>query len=529
MTEQLATYEGRRADAFLGLETLFRWISLSVATIYIVFGDADSLILPKVDLYLLMVFGFLYLIAYKHLLPWSYPEFFERHLFSLEIFTDVVGSGLCIWVTGAHDSPLIIFYYVFLVRAAFVFEKRLLVTKTTWMTATLLVIMVAEVVLTPDLSGFLNSHFLHLVMTIGVLWAFFYVGWTIASFQNSLVRRTERLALMRETEIRKVDLLNRVSQIIGSGISLEKTCLSTIRELGKTIAADRFSLSIVDEGGDKVQTYTTSGQGKMLEEKMVPSPEARSIEWLSQHQTYMIRNDLERRSFDDEKELLDAGMRSCLSLPLVVQDRLRGSFSLYSRKPGKFSERYLEILTPVAEQLARAIETVGLYRRLKHQAEVDPLTDLYNYAYMHDFLDQALEQAAHNHKSVSLLMVDIDDFDVINEQDGHAKGDEVLQRFARVLRKNLREGDIAARYGGDQFMLVLPESGYGEAHLMVDQIKLDVAKQSSPGTYGGRLTLEISFGIATYPSTAKTKEDMIQTAAAAIISSRKNLAQQPSA
>jgi diguanylate cyclase (GGDEF)-like protein len=161
-------------------------------------------------------------------------------------------------------------------------------------------------------------------------------------------------------------------------------------------------------------------------------------------------------------------------------------------------------------RLRQKAEEGELYKQL---SRIDGLTELFNYTFFQQLLKTEVERAQRYGHQLSLLMIDIDNFKGYNDAYGHPAGDDALRRLARVMSRAVRGCDFIARYGGDEFAVVLPETDQSEAKTIGERLRSLVAKTKFDGTQGGtESTITVSAGLATYPKDAQTKEDLIKRA-----------------
>ncbi|MBN1193334.1 MAG: GGDEF domain-containing protein [Coriobacteriia bacterium] len=177
------------------------------------------------------------------------------------------------------------------------------------------------------------------------------------------------------------------------------------------------------------------------------------------------------------------------------------------------------VLQAVASELVVAVENSRLYRLTKRLAITDELTDLFNYRYLQQRLDDEVSRAERFGKRVSLLMLDIDDFKRVNDTYGHQVGDAVLAEVGQVLKSTVREVDLVARYGGEEFTVILPETDASGAFIVAEKIRESISLHRFPDADGARtIHLTVSIGLASYPAHAADKESLLRAADDAVYS-----------
>lgn len=173
----------------------------------------------------------------------------------------------------------------------------------------------------------------------------------------------------------------------------------------------------------------------------------------------------------------------------------------------------LGILTAsVASLLMMALHNNLLLQNLRKSASMDNLTELYNRSYLDPFLESEIEAASKAHQPVSMIMVDMDHFKDINDCYGHIVGDHVLTIFAQIVLKCIRKTDIIARYGGDEFIVVLPNTDTETAHAVAERIRKDVSEAYIPPIDGVVISsISCSVGVSTYPVHCDSKNTLFKT------------------
>jgi diguanylate cyclase (GGDEF)-like protein len=193
-----------------------------------------------------------------------------------------------------------------------------------------------------------------------------------------------------------------------------------------------------------------------------------------------------------------------------------GLVELISRGPIAQDEERLSLARTIANEASIALENARLYGEARELADRDPLTGFFNHRSLHERFGEEAVRARRSRSPLSLLMLDVDDFKLVNDTFGHQLGDEVLRWTADVIRQTLRASDVAARYGGDEFAILLPDADHDEAERAAE--RLIEAFATTAFRHGDRLSVPIglAIGTATFPSDGRTAADLIAVADAGL-------------
>ncbi|MDQ3127882.1 MAG: diguanylate cyclase, partial [Chloroflexota bacterium] len=214
-----------------------------------------------------------------------------------------------------------------------------------------------------------------------------------------------------------------------------------------------------------------------------------------------------------EAALLEAeGMRSLVMLPLIASGESIGLVELFSSGLIELGEDRLSLARTIANEASIALENARLYEEARALADRDPLTGFFNHRYLHERFGQEAVRASRTKSPLSLLMLDLDDFKLVNDTFGHLLGDEVLRWTAEMIRRTLRASDVPARYGGDEFAVLLPDADHHEAVRTAE--RLTDAFATSSYSRDGRLLVpvSVSIGSATFPVDGRTAAELIAKA-----------------
>ena len=214
--------------------------------------------------------------------------------------------------------------------------------------------------------------------------------------------------------------------------------------------------------------------------------------------------------------LRETGMRGLVMLPLIAKGEAIGLVELSSQGRPVSDASQITIVRTMAHEAAMALENARLYETARRLADRDPLTGFFNHRYLHERLSEEVVRAVRTRRPLSVVMLDLDDFKVVNDTFGHVYGDGVLVHVAELIRGTLRASDVAARYGGDEFALILPETDRADAAGVAERIL--AAFGASPYVAHGRQPFAIggSMGIATHLRDGYSATELIAAADVAL-------------
>lgn len=205
-----------------------------------------------------------------------------------------------------------------------------------------------------------------------------------------------------------------------------------------------------------------------------------------------------------------------LCAPLVGHGEVLGVLHLVNIDSSDLSDEILRVAGVLAEQLSLALGNLRLQETLRSRSERDPLTDLYNRRHLELSAERELARATRHGNSLAFIMIDVDHFKLFNDNHGHEAGDAVLREVAEVLKRHSRVEDIACRFGGEEFLLVLAGCTLEDAYQKAEAIREAIAqlRVTASGAVLSRITA--SLGIACYPQHGQRTEDLIRAADVAL-------------
>ena len=221
----------------------------------------------------------------------------------------------------------------------------------------------------------------------------------------------------------------------------------------------------------------------------------------------------DRQADPAEVELLRRdGNRVLVMLPLVAKGQAIGLVEMFSRSEVPWDPQRLEVARTMANEAAMALENARLYEDLRKRADRDPLTGFYNHRYLHERMGEEVVRSQRGKRPLSVMMLDLDDFKLVNDTFGHLFGDRFLAWTAELIRATLRASDVPARYGGDEFAVILPDTDAPEASRAAERILDAFRDRPFTDDQRGPVPIVASIGVATFPVDGRTVTELIASA-----------------
>jgi diguanylate cyclase (GGDEF)-like protein len=214
-----------------------------------------------------------------------------------------------------------------------------------------------------------------------------------------------------------------------------------------------------------------------------------------------------------------AETRAELCIPLMSFGLVIGVLCLESSKVDAFDPGDGAPLESVADICANAIQNAHYFERVRHMAYVDGLTGAFNRRYFEIRILEEIERAHRYSGAMSLIMIDIDHFKKLNDEFGHLMGDDVLRQISSVFIQNLRKVDVACRYGGEEFAIIVPETTGEDAYYVADKLRKTIQATVFPGV---PRAVTITAGVASYPSNGQTRDALVKAADEALYTAKQS-------
>jgi len=315
---------------------------------------------------------------------------------------------------------------------------------------------------------------------------------------------TTKLAHLLQEQAGREIAINRIATVIRESLDLGVTLQKTADEVGSALNVTSCALLVEGARVDQSPAYVYA---KDDEQSPVELEKLRND--LDRHAIY-LNNFQEVIVHDSDNEAEDALAQPPFAVaPLIFNGRLMGVLQVTDNDHNRvWQENEILLLRTVADQVAVAVNHASLFAQIKQQALTDALTGLFNRRSFELQLEKEVMMAKRTHQSLSLIMLDVDQFKHLNDTAGHEAGDDALRRLADCFRRELRAVDSAARFGGDEFALILPQAYADGALIVAERLRARIEQIEIPDV--GNLTASI--GIATVPLNANSRAELFRAA-----------------
>jgi diguanylate cyclase (GGDEF)-like protein len=294
-----------------------------------------------------------------------------------------------------------------------------------------------------------------------------------------------------------------VAQVVVSSLDLDEVLQNILHSAMAVMDMPAGTIALYDEDSSQLELRAHAG----LSETFVAldhwrvKPGGLTYEILDRGKPFIIK-DTETTEFFNNPLAIKEGIRSLIAVPLKIQRRTIGVLYLDDFKPREIFAEKLELLSVLTSFATMSIDHARLHERTAQLACTDGLTGLYNHRqFKKNFADEVARANRYN-KTLSIILFDVDDFKKFNDTYGHPNGDIVLQEMATMLRELLRDCDTIYRYGGEEFVALLPETALPEAIKVAERIRIFVETESPRYLTGITKThgVTVSVGVASLPA-----------------------------
>jgi diguanylate cyclase (GGDEF)-like protein len=334
-----------------------------------------------------------------------------------------------------------------------------------------------------------------------------------AAGQVAVAMENARLFAEEQRRARDLEFLNSVSKTAISSQSAEQMLAGIVGEIQKNFRFDHIGIGILDYPSKDIEIKAEAGTMITALGRRVPLGSGIIGKAARANELTLVKDVSESRM----QSLLPEA-RSALAIPLTYAETLLGVLNLESREARAFPEQEVLILRTLADLLATALHNAFVFQKMQQQAITDSLTGIKTRRFFLEAVQAEWKRASRSGRPFSVVMVDLDRFKDINDTLGHLEGDLVLARIGRLLEQKSRQSNVVARYGGDEFVILMPETSLEQAQALSERLRLWIATDPMLN----EMKITGSFGVATYPLHGAQVEDVLRVADAGMYISKKD-------
>lgn len=333
--------------------------------------------------------------------------------------------------------------------------------------------------------------------------------------ERKLEFENKRLLNNLKKEKAKLETMLQIGHAMSSILNLDELAAFIVNKITLVLKAKVCSLMLIDEDETLVIKAAVGLDEAIIKNTRIKLGQSISG-WVAQQGEPVLIANIEDNIQFGRANLPKYETKSLLCIPLKVKENILGVINVADKislsQENAFTEEDMHFLAVICNYAAISVENALLYGEVKNLAVTDGLTGLFNHRYFQTNINSEVTRVQRYLRPLSLIMFDIDYFKMFNDTYGHPMGDLVLTEIAKVVKKNVRKVDIACRYGGEEFAVILPETKIKEAILVAEKIRTSVEKiRFDTGRGMKKEKVTISGGVAQFKS-GMSKEDFIRGA-----------------
>lgn len=313
-----------------------------------------------------------------------------------------------------------------------------------------------------------------------------------------------------ETQVKALKDLIEVARAVVSTLDLDTVLQAILTSAMNFAGTPAGTMAVYEEKDKEFALHSWEGLSASLakSERWSVPPGGHAEKMLAEGEICYVE-DVDQAPFLNDPVILSEGIKSLICIPLKVPAGVVGLLHLGDFTPRRFDREKMQLLSILASFASMAICNAKLHKRTRIMAITDSLTGLYNHRYFQEIFSQELSRAKRYQKRLAVLMIDVDDFKKFNDSHGHHVGDRVLAEIGAVIARTLRKADFAFRYGGEEFIVLLPEAGLDSALLAAERLRQSIGRETGAilrGVSGAGVT--VSVGVACYPDDGADRDEL---------------------
>ena len=332
-----------------------------------------------------------------------------------------------------------------------------------------------------------------------------------AAGQVSVAVENARLFAEEQRRARQFAFLNNISKTAISSEDSEQMLADIVGHIQKNFSFDHIGIGILDYVTKDIEIKAEAGITAQALGKRIPLGAGILGRVARTGEAALVQT-----TGDAQLQGVMPGARSVLCIPISYGESMLGVLNIESQKEDAFLPQDRLIMNTLADLLATALHNAFVFQKLQQQSITDGLTGIKTRRFFFETLSSELKRASRSGRPISVVLMDLDKFKGVNDTKGHLEGDLVLARVGRLLEQKCRQSNVVARYGGDEFIILMPETGVEQALILAERLRLWIAQD--PALVEHHITG--SFGVGSFPVHGFSMEDIVRVADAGMYVSK---------
>ena len=348
----------------------------------------------------------------------------------------------------------------------------------------------------------------------------------LQTFANQAAVAIENAQLFSEIaeSANEMAILYEVGLAVTSGLGLISTIKTLFTQLKRVGPIDLFYIAIKEPETDIVKFTMFEGNGTQIEFGPISVTDKPSLTRyvLEKEKTVYIPDCYaEDSEYPHEKMIMAPGHdeKTILGVPLMLRNETIGALFLQAKEPNSYDENQVRLVETIANQASIAMDNAQLFEKVQNMAITDSLTGTYNRRYFYEFAENEIARSRRYQKKLAIIMVDIDHFKRVNDKFGHLVGDQTLKMVVDTIISQLRQVDVLCRFGGEEFVVLMPETSLESAFVAAERICRAISMQTLK-TEKGDICVTVSIGVTQLRSDNQTMMDLVNEADQALYTAK---------
>lgn len=357
------------------------------------------------------------------------------------------------------------------------------------------------------------------------------LGIKYAQLEQARIEKQEQFDKLKEVNLQLEDsnkkltsslaeffTLQQISQAISSIFDMDELLQFVNDVIIGVMGVSTSNIALYSGGGERLKVQVSNILNKRDLAILTDNINSPALKDAIDKGRTIINNAVDADKYDFTR---GRNVRSLLCAPLKVKDKTHGFVLIEHSIPDAFDADNVRLLEIITQQVSIAIDNARLYEQLQEYANTDGLTQVYNRIYFQNRLKEELDHAEQQGYEVSVILYDIDDFKLFNDSYGHLFGDIVLKSIARAVKESVRKDDVVARFGGEEFIILLPHTGTERAFEKAEELRKQIASLTIADN-NVTASVTVSMGVSTFPTLANTDASLISGADNALYEAKRS-------